>query len=108
MEPGDLRHRVTLQRRVSTRDAIGGEIYTWVDERTVWGAAEPLTGRELLAAQAKHAEITMRFRVRYMRDVTSNWRLIWEGAIYNILSVTDIDARHWQLELDCSTGLRDG
>lgn len=108
MDPGKLNRRILLQRRVSTRDAIGGEVYTWVDDRTVWAGVEPLTGRELIAAQAKHIEITMRFRIRYQREVTANWRLVWEDQIFNILSVTDVDAAHWELELDCSTGLRDG
>lgn len=108
MEPGDLCYRVILQRRDSSRDRLGGETVTWKDVGVTWAAAVPLSGRELIAAQQKHAEITTRFRIRYRAEMSPAWRVIWEGRSYDVLDVVDVDGQHWELDLLCSSGLRNG
>lgn len=108
MNTGSMRHRLRLQSSTVTRDSMGGEIVTWKDEITVWGEAVPLSGRELLLAQQAQSETSTRFCIRYRRDVEPKWRLLWEGKPYNILSVRNVDGRHTELQLECSTGLRGG
>jgi len=107
MDPGDFNRRFMLQRRETTRDAVGGSVTTWIDELPVWGSAMALSGRELIVAQQKHAETTMRFRIRYRPDLSTEWRLIWERRPYDILDIIDID-QHRYLDLECQTGVRNG
>lgn len=108
MDPGDLNYRIVLQSRRSEPSGAGGEVVTWVDEFVCWAAAIPLSGRELIAAQQRHAETTVRFRIRFNTQVTSQWRIVWEGKSYDVLDVVDVGGQHWEMDLDCSTGLRRG
>ena len=101
MRAGRLRHRVTLQRKVVTRDAYGGEVITWTDVATVWAAVEPLRGRELEAAAQAGAELSARIVMRYRSDVVPEWRVAWDGHVYDIEAVVDVDGRHRTLELRC-------
>ena len=75
---------------------------------TVWGAIEPLNGRELFAAQAINSEITARIRIRYRAGVTTAMQIEHEGKTYNILSVIDPELRHMELQLMTSEGLSGG
>lgn len=112
MNPGDYCYRFVLQSKAATRDAVGGEVINWRDELIAWGAVKPLRGSELLAAQQRHAETSLRFCMRYRRGVIDGWRvgwrLVWEGNAYDITEIADVDGRHIEMELDCTTGLRLG
>lgn len=99
---GQLRRRVTLQRPVETPDSYGQPVVTWTAVDTVWAAAEPLAGRELFAAQAVHAKLTMRFTLRYRDDVLSTWRVVYYGKSYELVQdPIDVDDRRAYLELLC-------
>lgn len=103
MRAGDLRHRVTIQAKQATRDAYGAEVVTWGDVATVWAAVEPLAGREFLQAQQVQEAVTTRIRVRYRGDVayTPEMRASWDGHLYNILSVIEVEGRRRELHLMC-------
>lgn len=103
LNPGKLRHRVTIQRKEQTRDSGGGYIEEWVDQETVWAEVKPLQGRRLIEAQAVNAElsheVTMRYRLG-MLQVAKN-RLLYHGRIFEIDSVINIDERKHLLMLTC-------
>lgn len=87
-----MRERVTLLRKSVARDALGGEIVTWVHQRDVWAQVEMLSGREFFAAMQVNAEDTVTFTMRYedTAEVTGEWRLLWDGTQYDILNVARI------------------
>lgn len=66
---GQLRHSVTLQKQVTTRDADGAPVTGWQDVVTVWAAIAPLSGREFIAAQATQAAVDARITIRYRAGV---------------------------------------
>lgn len=43
IQAGNLRHRITIQRETTTRDAYGSEVKTWADLATVWASLDPLS-----------------------------------------------------------------
>ncbi len=103
MRAGSLRDRVTLQAKSVTRDAMGGEVITWTDQASVWANAKPLRGREYFAAHQEQAEISIKFTIRYLSGVTSNWRVLWRGQQYDVVEPIDVDARKVSWELLCRT-----
>jgi SPP1 family predicted phage head-tail adaptor len=103
MRSGDLRQLITLQSKIVTRDAMGGEVISWVDRGMVPASVEPLRGREYFAAKEQQAETDVRFRIRYWSEVTSAWRVNWEGRYYDILSVIDVNGRHVEQQLMCKS-----
>jgi SPP1 family predicted phage head-tail adaptor len=108
MRAGELRERVKLQEKAVTRDAVGGEAVTWKDRATVWAAVEPLSGRELFAAQQVQAETSVRIRMRYWSEVAPEWRVVWQDRVYEVQSVIDTDAAGRELQLMCRTGVKSG
>lgn len=96
-----FRHRVTLQQRAADQDEAGQPVDTWKDVATVWGAVEPLRGREYFAAAQVQAEVTTRIRIRYCRGIRPDMRVLYDGRLFNILSVIDPEERHRELQLMC-------
>lgn len=89
MEFGKLRHRLVIQRRVETRDAIGGISARWATLATRWGSVEPLTGRELTYAQQVEALVTHRIEMRYFPNLAPTYRLKYGDRVFQIESVVN-------------------
>lgn len=66
-----------LQSPTETRGASGGVSTSFTDVREVWGGVEPLTTREILAADQFQGEITHRIILDYLdsKGVTKAWRI---------------------------------
>lgn len=99
LNPGRLRHRVTIQALTRTPDTGGGYTETWSDTATVWAAVEPLAGTERLRAMQVSPTLSHRIRMRYRADVSSAQRLVYNGRAFDITSVVDVDERHRELQL---------
>lgn len=110
MKPGAFSQRVTLQRRVETRNAIGESVISYVDASRAWAAVEPLTGRELFNAQQTQAEITTRIRMHWQRGITERMRVVHTTShqspqiqdVYDVVSVIDVRSAHYELQLMCA------
>ena len=105
MRAGRLRQRLTLQSKSETRDAYGAAIISWSDEATLWGAIEPLSGKEYLAQDSIQSEAKVRIVIRYYSGVATSWRVKHDGLYYDIKDVLDLDTRHRQMTLMTSKGV---
>lgn len=101
MRAGELRHRVTIQRKAATQNASGEEVPTWADVATVWAAIEPLQGREFLEAQREGAELTTRIRMRHTVGIAPEMRATEGSHAWDILSVVNSEERDRELVLMC-------
>lgn len=101
MKAGDLRHQVTIQRLVQGQGASGEVTLTWTPFATVWGAVEPLSGREYWQAQQTASETSIRVRVRYLAGVVPTMRVLYGSRVFEILSIVDQEERHRELQLMC-------
>ncbi|MBA4543852.1 phage head closure protein [Thermoactinomyces daqus] len=101
MRISDLRHRITIQQKTTTRDAEGNVRESWNDVATVWAAFEPMTSRwrEFLQAAAINAESFVRFRIRYRSDVTSAMRILYAGRQFDIVETIDLNGRHQETHI---------
>jgi SPP1 family predicted phage head-tail adaptor len=112
-----LRHRVAIERQVQVQDPnSGGAMITSWETLVVSGKpmvsvpAEVLTGagREFIAANAQQAETTARINMRWFPGLRETDRVLWDGKVYNIRSIsTDITARR-EYRLICEDGINDG
>lgn len=107
-----LRHRVAIQEKTQTQDPVTGEItVTWANVAGLASVpAEVLTGpgREFIESGARQAETTARINMRWFAGLLPVWRILWDGRVYNIMSIeTDATARReWRLR--CTDGVNDG
>jgi len=101
MKIGNLRHRVVLQQKVITEDALKQQSEFWADIATVWAAIEPLSGREYFAARQENTEVTTRITIRYLPGIKADIRAVFGGRIFEVLSVINPEERRESLILMC-------
>jgi SPP1 family predicted phage head-tail adaptor len=112
MNAGQLRHRVTIQARTQTQDASGDPVTSWTTLATVWGAVEPIRGREAtFAGDQVLGETDTRVRLRYSpaaAQVTPGHRLEHQGALFNVVSVAHVRLGQQEIEIMAKSGVNDG
>lgn len=111
------RHRVAIQAKVETQDSETGDVShtwenLWLDSETELAAvpAQVLTGpgREFNAADAKQAETTARVNFRWFPGLDETMRIVWEGKLYDILSIELDETARREYRLRCRDGVTDG
>jgi SPP1 family predicted phage head-tail adaptor len=65
----------------------------------LWASVQPLKGRELIAAQATHSEVTTSFYTRYVAGIVPSMRIVYGGNVFDIFSVIDINEAHRELQI---------
>lgn len=108
MRLGPLRHRITLQSRPAGKDEFGQPLEGWQDIVTVWASVEPISGRELLAAQQVQGEITHRIRCRYVDGVTTAVRITFGTRVFDIQAPINPREVGAMLEIMAKEGPTDG
>lgn len=102
MNPGNLRHRITLQTLNKTEDGTGGYLENWSDVVTVWAQVQPLNGTERYNWSQISNDIAYRVTIRYRPNITPDMRVKYGNKIFQIESIIDVDERHTELQLLCS------
>lgn len=116
LSAGELRHRVTIQRRQQTQNPVTGEIiYTWID---VWSAIPAkitdLSVRELIAAQAVQSKLTTRIVIRHRTGLDASMRIVGvcrchQGRVFNPAGwLNDPESGIEYLTAPCSEGVNQG
>jgi SPP1 family predicted phage head-tail adaptor len=112
MRAGKLRQRITFQALGLTQDPVTGEqVEGWT---TVWekvpASVEPLSARDLIAAQAGQSEASGRMVIRYRPRVLPTMRILHRGDVYNIQGppLPDPDSGLDYLTILVAKGLNDG
>lgn len=107
---GNLRHRVVIQRPVIIQDQTNGApITNWEDVATVWASIDPLSVRELIAAQKEDSKVSGRITIRYRSDINHTYRLYhaYKDAYYNIEGIlSDKNSGLEYLTIPVSEGLK--
>lgn len=93
MMAGKLDRRITLRAPTTAQDAAGQQVDTMGDLATVWANEFPLRGQEGFAASQKYGEVTTRFRIRYLPDITVRNAIVYDGRTYDIRAVLPIGRR---------------
>jgi SPP1 family predicted phage head-tail adaptor len=101
MRAGWLRHRVTIQRKVVTRDAYGEEDFTWENLSTVWASVEPARGRDVLQATSEQLTYDTLIKMRYGVEVNPDDRILFNSQYYEVRSVVSVLEKSKELELQC-------
>lgn len=105
---GKLRHRVTIQRLVAgspQQKASGEPDRSWSTYLSVSASIEPVTGREPFLAQAIHAEVTHKIRIRYRTGITAEMRVVFRSRLFDIQAVLNWEERNTELLLLCKEGV---
>jgi SPP1 family predicted phage head-tail adaptor len=108
MNPGALRHLVTIERPVVTQSDSGAEIATFGTVCKAFASVEPLSGREALQAGQITAEVTTRITLRWqpaLDAISAKWRVRHAGIVYDITQPAHLKLEQREVELMCSSGM---
>jgi len=99
MMAGKLNKPIVIQSKTTTTDSYGGPVTSWTTFASTWAEVKPMRGRELIAAQAAHSEVTTRFYTRYVAGIVPSMRIVYGGNVFNIFSVIDTNEAHRELQI---------
>ncbi|CAB4121505.1 gp16_SPP1, putative phage head-tail adaptor [uncultured Caudovirales phage] len=108
MQSGLLRKRLTIQQRSQSQDSYGQPLTVWADVATVWGEISPMSGSEMLSAQAVQSSLSHSVTIRYHSGVNPKMRIKYGIRLFDIQNVIDENERHRTMTLLCIEGLSDG
>lgn len=109
MRAGKLRHLVTVDQRSATPDTYGEPAQTWTPLYTNQPASiEPLSGRELINAQAVQSDVTHRVRMRYVSGIETKHRIVFGTRVLDIRAIRNVDERGIEWEMLCTEGTSNG
>ena len=98
---GDLRERVELQERTTTRDEYGAKVEAYETRATLWANVRTVAGGESEEGTDQViADLTHVVTVRY-RTVAPTTRVIWRGRELDVLDAIETDNRRAFLQLRC-------
>lgn len=109
MKAGKLRHRVDIDKKSVTRNALGEEIVTWkIFAERVPAEISPLSAREFITAQRLVGSATARIVIRWRQGVNETMRIRHNDDIYDIQGVLpDVNSGREYITLPVSRGLKD-
>lgn len=87
MNAGQLNHRVTIQSRGATVDAVGQPVEAWNTFAVVWANVKFQRGLESLKADSTTSVARASIRIRYRGDIDTSMRVLQGSTVFNIISV---------------------
>lgn len=107
MRPGQLRHRIEIQRHtIVGYDPANMPIMDWGTLAEVWGAVEPVSGKEYWARVQVQAETTHKITLRWPGfEIKPTDRILFEDRILEIEAVLNLEERNQWVELMCKEKL---
>jgi SPP1 family predicted phage head-tail adaptor len=105
MRAGLLRDRLALQSATETRDGSGAVALSWTTQRTVWGAVEPVSGREEWRGHRILPQTSHMVRIRWPGTgitVGPGWRVLWGSRILNLGTALNVGERDRELQFQAT------
>lgn len=102
---GDLRHKVSLQRKSLTSDGVGGSVVAWTEYATPYAKIKPKSGGEKIYLNRLNASGLSTVVMRYRDDVQESDKLVFRGDEYQIRSVINVEERDRYTELTIERGV---
>ena len=101
MRAGDLTERVIIQNYTTARGTSGEQTQTWQTWQTVWAQVLTTGGSESFYSPQLVAEATHKIKMRYIKLVSPDLRLVWLGKTLEITYVDESRYREGELYLLC-------
>lgn len=98
MKAGELNKRLIIQKPDDAGSGWGGET-GWHTHATVWAAITGARGTDYFTADQEQSEVTHLIKCRYVFGVTAAMRINFQGRIFAIKSVINVDERNRELHI---------
>jgi len=101
MNPGKLRHLVSIQHHAKSRNEFGEVVESWSEFAKAWAEIKPIKANELFAGGKIQDEATHRCVIRYIGGVLPGMKVRYMDRDFFIVSVRNFFERDEYLELIC-------
>jgi head-tail adaptor len=98
---GALRERVTIESRLSGKDAAGGRTGKWRYDGAAWVGVTPLIPADLTEAMSLSALPRWQVLMRKREGIGPNTRLVWRGRFLAVRSVISDPREPARMILNC-------
>lgn len=114
---GRLNRTIIVEALSQLKDAHGGLVDTWLPvpfgtatDGKVRAAVVHLSGKEkrLQSKDGTITEAVSEFTIRYKAVINTTMRIKYDGNVYNIKHINDLNGAHRIQIITCDTGLNDG
>jgi len=102
MQAGRLRHRIAIQKQVTTQNEYGEATKSFVDAYTSISASiDPINGKEFFSGDKYNSEVSHKVTIRYKSGVLPKMRVEFGSRHFDIKYITNFEERNIFLELAC-------
>lgn len=109
MRAGALRHMVEIQVRATAHEpTYGGQVSTWTTIGRTYAGIRPLSGAEIVAAEALQVKRTHEIELRFFASLTAAHRIKYGTRIFDIEAPLDDEERGRTLKVMACEGLTQG
>jgi head-tail adaptor len=98
---GTLRERVTIERRLGNRDALGGAVGAYAYDGAAWVSLMPMVPADLAAADSLSALPRWQVTMRKREGIDMRTRLVWRGKYLGVRGVLSDPRNPAQMVLTC-------
>lgn len=102
MRAGRLRNKITIQTIVNEVDDFGQPLLNgsgYTDYKTVWASVIPVSGKESFLSNTDFSKTTHKIKIRYIPNIKASMRILWQGRIFNIVNVRNIEEMNREYEI---------
>lgn len=90
-----LRYRILIEKEVEISDNAGGYSASWISVANIWAAIKPVSNRVFssennFAMQLENSSSFV-FTIRYLEGINSKMRISYNGRLFNIKRVVNVD-----------------
>jgi SPP1 family predicted phage head-tail adaptor len=101
----ELNRKISLQtENTSQSDGGGGQDISWPEYAAAWAKVVPYRGRENPFAAQLRSTVTHTFYIYYDVNVVPKMRIAYNGKLYSIKAVIDIEDARRFMELQTEEG----
>jgi SPP1 family predicted phage head-tail adaptor len=96
---GAMRHRITIEKKITGETENGFSIEVFESVATVWAEVKSVQNREYEKADTTQNEARVRFQIRYLAGLNSSMEIIFADDRYEIISIENQDFKNRYLEI---------
>lgn len=101
-----LNKRIELQEKNKNPDGFGGYIEEWTTVQKLWAEVIPIDAIENFEAAKVDEKITHVISIRYRNKITTHNRLKFNGRIFNIRGIVNVNEENRVLEIKAEEDIK--
>ena len=99
INPGEFRHKITIQKGTADTDQYGNPVMNWADWKKLYAKINSLYGQEYWQAAAQGQENTVVFTLRWSNELEilaqtkeiTQHRIVYNSLPYDIISYDNVN-----------------